>query len=261
MRNMLEKIRWILLWVCVIALSGQILAQTTYYVNASKLNIRDSAATSGRVIGSVSKGQDVEVFEVNNGWAAVLTNGDTGYISMKYLSDQNPDSQQVVENNSQVSSNDEPWTDKQKAIFWICFVIAVAIYAIAVFRVQRGEMVVIKGWIDFGLLVFPWLVVFLHISDAMFEHMFFGKYVLIALYIIAGICLIASLVLSVTSNRGNLFNIIFSLIMKLVVIPIMAFGVFYLLYKILNNTGLSRRSIILFAVLGILIGGLMSFDD
>ena len=49
--------------------------------------------------------------------------------------------------------------------------------------------------------------------------------------------------------------------MKIIVIPIMAFGVFYLIYKLMDNADLTRRSIIIFLVLGFLIGGLMSFEE
>lgn len=163
----------------------------------------------------------------------------------------------TVEDNSE----ENPWNDKTKAIFWLCFVVAFVLYGIAILKVQHGDLVVIKGWLDFGLLVFPWLVVFCHMYDAMFGHLFLGKYVLIALYVIATICLITSFVLSFIANWGHPFNIIYSLIMKMIVIPIMAFGVFYLIFKVIENRGLDRRAFIIFAILGILVGGLMSFED
>lgn len=163
----------------------------------------------------------------------------------------------TVEDNSE----ENPWDDKNKAIFWLCFVVAFVFYGIAILKVQHGDLVVIRGWLDFGLLVFPWLVVFCHIYDAMFGHLFLGKYVLIALYVIATICLITSFVLSFIANWGHPFNIIYSLLMKMIVIPIMAFGVFYLISKVIDNRGLDRRAFIIFAILGILVGGLMSFEE
>lgn len=257
MKNII--IKYLLYILCTLT-SSNVLAET-YYVTASKLNIRDSAASSSCVIGKIGRGEAVEILSINNGWGMVLVGNDTGYISMKYLSVETPNSVSIKEEASNEEAVTEPWTDKQKAIFWTCFVIAVGIYAFAIVRVHSGKMVVIKGWLDFGLLVFPWLVVITHFWDAFYGHMIFGKYVLIALYIIAGLCLIASLALTVIANWGNPFNVIFALIMKLVVIPIMAFGVFYLIFKLGDKTGINRKNIIIFAVLGILIGGLMSFED
>lgn len=250
---------FLLLVLC--AVSASTVYADTYYVTASTLNVRDRAASSGNIMGKLAQNEAVEVLSTDGEWGTVLVNDDTGYVSMKYLSTEVPDSGSVTEETSPNETVSEPWTDKQKAIFWLCFAIAVGIYIFAIVRVRRGEMVVIKGWLDFGLLVFPWLVVFVHFYDALFGHLFLGKYVLIALYIIAALCLIGSLALSVIANWGSPFNIIFSLIMKLVVIPIMAFGVFYLIFKIGDKTGISRKSIIIFAILGILIGGLMSFDE
>ena len=230
----------------------------TYYVTASTLNIRASATSSGNIVGKLAQGEAVKLLSADGEWGMVLVNGDTGYVSMKYLSTEVPDSGSVTEETSPNETVSEPWTDKQKAVFWLCFAIAVGIYIFAIVRVRRGEMVVIKGWLDFGLLVFPWLVVFVHSFGG---EVFLGKYVLTALYIIAALCLLGSLALSVIANWGSPFNIIFSLIMKLVVIPIIAFGVFYLISKIGDKTGISRKTIIIFAILGILIGGLMSFDE
>lgn len=226
----------------------------SYRCTATKLNIRDTADKSGRVIGQIAQNETVDILSVDGKWGSVLINGDTGYVSMDYM--------EPFETSSNQGENvEKPWTDEQQAKFWICVVIAVAIYAFAVVKVRQGEMVVIRGWLDFGLLVFPWLVVIAHFWDAFYGHMIFGKYVLIALYIIAALCLLGSLALSVIANWGSPFNIIFSLIMKLVVIPIMAFGVFYFIFKILDENGISRKSIIVFLILGILIGGLMSFEE
>lgn len=225
-----------------------------YRCIASKLNIRDTADKSGRVIGQIAQNETVDILSADGKWGSVLINGDTGYVSMDYM-------EPFETSSNQGESVEKPWTDAQQAIFWICVVIAVAIYVFAVVKVRQGEMVVIRGWLDFALLMFPWLVVFLHLYDAFLGGVIFGKYVIIALYVIAGLCLIGSLALSVISNWGSPFYVIFSLIMKLVVIPIMAFGFFYLIFKIWENRGLSRKAVIIFLVLGILIGGLMSFEE
>ena len=248
-----QIIRLFFLLICLSVI--KIVSADTYRCTASKLNIRETAEQSGKIIGHILQNETVDILSINNGWGTVLVNEDTGYVSMNYMK---PVQSTLSE---EQNVNDEPWTDKQKAIFWLCFAIAVGLYAFAVVKVKKGEMVVIKGWLDFGLLIFPWLVVSAHFWDAVFGHMIFGKYVLIALYVIAGICLIASLVLTFIANWGKPFYLIFALIMKLVVIPIMAFGVFYLVYKIWDKRGINYKSILIFAILGILIGGLMSFDD
>ena len=236
----------VLLLLVLYAVSSITVYADTYYVTASTLNVRDSAASSGSIVGKLVQGESVEILSADGEWGTILVNGDTGYVSMKYLSTEVPDSVSFTEDTLTKETSSEPWTDKQKAIFWLCFVIAVGIYIFAIVRVRRGEMVVIKGWLDFGLLVFPWLVVIAHLWDAFYGHMIFGKYVLIALYVIAALCLLGSLALSIIANWGSPFNIIFSLIMKLVVIPIMAFGVFYLIFKLGDKTGINRKTIIIF---------------
>lgn len=235
--------------------TASLCAQSLYQVKATKLNVRDKANKTGKVIGQIQQNDTIEVVSVNEEWGTVIFHNDTGYVNMNYL--ESLSEVATVEDNSE----ENPWNDKTKAIFWLCFVVAFVLYGIAILKVQHGDLVVIKGWLDFGLLVFPWLVVFCHIYDAMFGHLFFGKYVLIALYVIATICLITSFVLSFIANWGHPFNIIYSLLMKMIVIPIMAFGVFYLISKVIDNRGLDRRAFIIFAILGILVGGLMSFED
>ncbi len=246
------KLLMVTLWMvsCILPLSSQ----APYRCTATKLNIRDSADKSGKVIGQITQDETVDILSVKGGWGSVLIGDDTGFVSMDYV-------EPVQTTSPQSQSAEKPWTDKQQAIFWLCFIVAVGIYIFAVVKVRQGEMVVIRGWLDFGLLAFPWLALFAQLYDAFWGGLFLGEYVRIALFVIGGLCLLGSLALSVIANWGSPFYIIFSLIMKLIVIPIMAFGVFYLIYKLMDKTGLTRRSIIIFLVLGFLIGGLMSFEE
>ncbi len=250
---MKNKIRALVLMLVACFFATATAMADNYRCTASHLNVRDTADKSGKVIGQIAQNENVDILSLDGEWGSMLMNGDTGYVNMSYM--------ELCSSSSEESQIDEPWTDKQKAIFWVCFAVAVGIYAFAVIKVRQGEMVVIRGWLDFGLLLFPWLVVFLHLYDAFWGGMIFGKYVIIALYVIAGLCLIGSLALSVIANWGSPFYVVFSVIMKLVVIPIMAFGFFYLIFKIWENRGLSRKAVIIFLVLGILIGGLMSFEE
>ena len=248
----------VLLLLVLCTVSASTVYADTYYVTASTLNVRDSAASSGSVVGKLAQNEAVEVLSTDEEWGMVLVNGDTGYVSMKYLSTEAPDSVSVTEGTSTNETASEPWTDKQKAIFWLCFVIAVGIYIFAIVRVRRGEMVVIKGWLDLGLLSFPWIVVIFTLLDG-FE--IFGVYIMTALYILSGLCLIGSLVLSITANWGKPFSVVFSLVMKIIVIPIIGLGIFHLISKVLDKHGIDRKGIIIFLILGILIGGLMSFEE
>jgi len=247
-----EFLQTVLLCICILTVS--FVYAKSYRCTATKLNIRETMSASGNVIGQITQNETIEIQSIDGEWGMVLLNGDTGYVCMSYM-------EQAQTSYEEKESMEKPWTDAQQAIFWVCVVIAVAIYAFAVVKVRQGELVVIRGWLDFGLLLFPWFVVFAHFCDAVWAYSIFGKYVLIALYVIAGLCLIGSLAISVISNWGSPFYVIFSLIMKLVVIPIMAFGLFYLIFKIWENRGLSRKSVIIFLILGILIGGLMSFEE
>lgn len=250
MKNQIVK--FILIILCLFAIS--VVSAENYRCTASKLNIRESASKSGKVVGQIVQNETVDILSINGEWGVLLFHNDTGYVNMQYL--------EVVQNYTPtVDKVEEEWTDGQKAIFWICFIAAIGIYAFAIYRVRNGELVVIKGWLDLGLLVFPCIVLWITLFSLGSLYVILGKYIYIALLIISGLCLIASLALSVIANWGNVFNIIFSLIMKIVVIPIIGFGVFYLISKILGKTGISRKSVILFGILGILIGGLISLDE
>lgn len=253
-----RRLRQLFLLVGLLLCFDGLIGQTRYYVTATTLNIRDNTATSGKIIGKFTQGESVEILSINDGWGTVLLDSDTGYVCMQYLSSEAPDSTYVTTATTATENQSEPWTDKQKAVFWLCFAVAVAIYAFAIVKVRRGELVVIKGWLDLGLLSFPWIVVMFTLLDG-FE--IFGFYIMTALYILSGLCLIGSLVLSVTANWGNPFNVVFSLVMKIIVIPIIGLGLFHLISKVLDKHGIDRKGIIIFLILGILIGGLMSFEE
>lgn len=58
---------------------------TTYIVNASSLNVRQSPSTDAKIIGKVSKGQLVQVLNIKSGWAYIFYGKLTGYVSAQYL--------------------------------------------------------------------------------------------------------------------------------------------------------------------------------
>ena len=60
-------------------------AQSRYEVTASKLNVRTEAKSNGAVMGSVKKGQALDVISIHSGWAKIKFKGQTGYVSAQYL--------------------------------------------------------------------------------------------------------------------------------------------------------------------------------
>nr|WP_283244863.1 SH3 domain-containing protein [Gehongia tenuis] len=67
--------------------SGGGTAAQTATVTASALNVRRSASTSSGVMGTVRKGQTVEVVQkVNDTWYQINYNGSTGYVHGSYIS-------------------------------------------------------------------------------------------------------------------------------------------------------------------------------
>ncbi|MGG7078243.1 SH3 domain-containing protein, partial [Clostridium sardiniense] len=67
---------------------------------ASSLNVRNGASTKNKVIGSLSKGANVEIVSTSNGWHKIKYKNSYGYVSADYVS----------VNNS--SSTNKPSTDK-----------------------------------------------------------------------------------------------------------------------------------------------------
>lgn len=63
------------------------LITTAYVVNASSVNVRSGRGTSYSIIGSIGKGQTVNVYNnsLSNGWVKIKFAGDVGYVYSKYL--------------------------------------------------------------------------------------------------------------------------------------------------------------------------------
>ena len=59
---------------------------TRYYCTAkSVLNVRSAPNQRARVLGTLKSKQEVDVFEISNGFARIKYNGTDGFVSMKYL--------------------------------------------------------------------------------------------------------------------------------------------------------------------------------
>lgn len=55
-------------------------------VTASSLNVRSGASTSYKKIGSLEKGNTVNIYETKNGWYKINYDGANGWVSQKYVS-------------------------------------------------------------------------------------------------------------------------------------------------------------------------------
>ncbi|MGM0903777.1 MAG: SH3 domain-containing protein, partial [Bacillota bacterium] len=67
-------------------------ANITHFVKISpgtNLNLRASASTSASIVGSLANGTQVTVYSNENGWAKVLANGKTGFVSSNFLTPKN----------------------------------------------------------------------------------------------------------------------------------------------------------------------------
>ena len=54
-------------------------------INIDSLNVRKGANAKSTKLGSVKKGQTLEVISISNGWAKINFKGNTGYVSSKHL--------------------------------------------------------------------------------------------------------------------------------------------------------------------------------
>lgn len=58
---------------------------TKYTVNTDSLNVRASASASSTCLGSVKRGQTVEVYSISNGWAKIKYNNGIAYVNASYI--------------------------------------------------------------------------------------------------------------------------------------------------------------------------------
>lgn len=57
----------------------------TYRCTAKLLNVREAPNTNSNIIGTIQRGQTVEVYDDSNNFGRIIYNGRTGYVSFKYL--------------------------------------------------------------------------------------------------------------------------------------------------------------------------------
>ncbi len=64
------------------------MAENNYKVtSSSRLNVRKSPSSTGQILGTFESGQQIEVLNIDKGWAKVKFNGKTGYVSAKYITE------------------------------------------------------------------------------------------------------------------------------------------------------------------------------
>ena len=59
--------------------------------DGAKLNMREGASTTAKVVQTLANGTKVAVLSENNGWAKIQANGKEGYVSTAFLSDSKPE--------------------------------------------------------------------------------------------------------------------------------------------------------------------------
>lgn len=76
----------ILLLIIVMLCCMTSMAQTKYRVTAkSSLNVRSHASAKAPVLSSIDRGEVVKVYEIENGWAKIEYEGNSAYVSARYL--------------------------------------------------------------------------------------------------------------------------------------------------------------------------------
>lgn len=66
---------------------GKIVVGSTYYVNATSLNVRSTASTKGKVVGSLKTNDTAKVLAINEAWVKIQSGKNNGWVASKYLSD------------------------------------------------------------------------------------------------------------------------------------------------------------------------------
>ena len=111
-------------------------------------------------------------------------------------------------------------------IMGIAFVILLAFYIIANVKSKRGELILTaNGW-DMAMLLACPVAIFVAWCWG-FDHPL--NTVQIVCLVIAGLCLIGTLIMSIVHNQGKLMNIIISILAKLFIIWLTIFVIFLLI--------------------------------
>ncbi|MCQ2354581.1 MAG: SH3 domain-containing protein [Clostridia bacterium] len=83
------------------------------YVTASSLTVRNGPGTSYDAIGYLSNGDEVELLATDGSWGRIKFNGQDGWISTKYVSDQSPETTANAQTVPQTTPQTIPQTTPQ----------------------------------------------------------------------------------------------------------------------------------------------------
>lgn len=227
-------------------------SQNRYTVTTDILNVRSESSTGAAVAGVLHRTDTVSVLSQSDGWGTILYNGDSCYVNMSYLS--------MVREPSDFGK----WIDEHLTFVYIVIALIVLLYIFCVIMVQGDNMVVIGGWIDLCFMVVPWLIIGLFLMSVMFsgeDNIETDKTMLIVGASISGLLLVISLVKTVVANLDSPLLIIPALLMKIIILPIIPLGLLAILFHDRSTRSgiLGTLKAVLFV--GLIVYGLMSFDD
>ena len=75
---------------------SEVVEKVKKYVNVSVLNFRSGPSTKASIIGTISKGSEVEVISTPDGWSKIKYNEKEGYVASNYLSNKISDITQIT---------------------------------------------------------------------------------------------------------------------------------------------------------------------
>ncbi len=131
--------RTIVLTMLCLCCSLLAVAQTQYEVTTNTfLNIRSYADADAPVLGTVNKGEKVDVYEISNGWAKIDYDGGYAYVNSAYLKKAQKVSSVVpVKDNGEIDFSS--WSFNLDGVEWMAYVIAVLSIGLYLIRRSRGD--------------------------------------------------------------------------------------------------------------------------
>ena len=114
-------------------------AQTQYEVTANTfLNVRSYADANAPVLGTVDKGEKVDVYEISNGWAKIDYDGGYAYVNSTYLKKAQKISSVVpVSDNGGIDFSS--WNFSLGGVEWMVYLVAVLSIGLYLIRRSRGD--------------------------------------------------------------------------------------------------------------------------
>lgn len=229
-------------------------SQSKYTVSTDVLNVRTGSGTNAPVAGVLHLYDTVTVYSESDGWATILYDGDSCYVSMQYLTPN------IIQNILPFDISDS----KVQTILIVILVLIVLLYIFCAIQVQNDDMVVIQGWSDLIMLIVPWLLIAIMMPSLMFNEESVIKeyrFLYYALCAAGALMLLFSLIRTVIANSSSPILMILAVLMKLIIIPLIPLGLLYIGFKERDTIPQKLGVLKVFLIFGVIIGLLMSFDD